>query len=241
MTAYITGVGWVSASGMGYGSKYTNFSMKKGPLPDISRKDVFTEPYKAFGRMDKFSKIGLAAIAFALRDAELEKWSEKRNIGTIASTFYGCLNTDISYYHTVIQEEGILASPGLFAYTLPNCFLGEASICFGMTGTGFVINEQSSYGFSGLETAFESIECMEHEIMLCGFCETGCPPNFEVVHKADEDISGALFFVVEKNISDNSRNYGEITCVGNNDVLFDDTVVSDLCMLAEKCLENNPG
>jgi len=239
MTAYITGVGWVSASGMGYGSNYANFSMKKGPLPDISRKDVFTEPYKAFGRMDKFSKIGLTAIAFALRDAGLEKWSEKRNIGTIASTFYGCLNTDISYYDTVIPEEGALSSPGLFAYTLPNCFLGEACICFGMTGTGFVINEQSSYGLKGLETVIESIEYMEHEIMLCGFCETACPSNFEVVRETDEDISGSLFFVLEKKISDNRENYGEVNCNENNDVLFNNTVVSDLCMLAEKCLENN--
>jgi len=182
MTAYITGVGWVSASGLGYGSNYVNFSMKKGPLPDISRKDV-----------------------------------------------------------TVIPEEGVLSSPGLFAYTLPNCFLGEASICFGMTGTGFVINEQSSYGLRGLETAIESIECMEHEIMLCGFCETDGPSNFKVGRKIYEDTSGALFFVVEKKISDNRRNYGEITCVENNDVLFNNTVVSDFCMLAKECLENNPG
>jgi len=240
MTAYITGVGWVSASGMGYGRCYDAFSMIKGPLPEITRKDIFNKAYKGFGRMDKFSKIGLAAIAFALRDAGLEDWSEKRNIGTIASTFYGCLNTDINYYNTVIPEEGTLASPGLFAYTLPNCFLGEASICFGMTGTGFVINEKASNGFKSLEAALESLECREHEIMLCGLCETGCPPNFKVAHKTDEGISGALFFVIAKKTCDNHRNYGAIRLGESNNILFNNTEVADLCMLAEKCLKSNP-
>ncbi len=240
MTTFITGIGWVSASGMGRGGNHENFSMKKGTLPDISRKDVFNDPYKAFGRMDKFSKIGLASIAFALRDAGLEKWSEKRNIGIIASTLSGCLNTDISYYDTVIPEKGTLASPGLFAYTLPNCFLGEAAISFGMTGTGFVINEQLSFGLKGMETALESIECLEHEIMLCGFCETGCPPNFEAYKEKCEDISGALFFVIEKDMDNNRRNYGEINYIDNHKILLNDAEVYDLSMLAEKCLENNP-
>jgi len=143
--ARITGIGWVFPGGMdsgksGFEKMGRKFSEKIGQLPLIKRKEVFTKPYKHFGRMDSFSRLGLAAIAFALKDAGLEEWTEKRNIGVIVSSVYGCLNTDIDYFRTVIPEKGALASPNLFAYTLPNSFLGEAAILFGMTGETFVVS-----------------------------------------------------------------------------------------------------
>ena len=78
--------------------------------------------------MDEYSKLGMGAIAYALKDAMLDEWEEKRAIGIIASTVYGCLGTDFDYYNTVIPQDGLFASPNLFTYTLPNCFLGDAAM-----------------------------------------------------------------------------------------------------------------
>ena len=124
MTA-ISGIGWVTAAGMGCGRDHDDFSMPNRPLPAIDRKSVFDRPDKNFGRMDEYSRLGLAAVTFALRDAGLEQWESKRDIGVIAATGYGCLWTDIDYYETVIPHEGTLASPNLFAYTLSLIHISE--------------------------------------------------------------------------------------------------------------------
>ncbi|MBW1821354.1 MAG: beta-ketoacyl synthase, partial [Deltaproteobacteria bacterium] len=116
MTAAITGIGWVTAAGMGCGRKSDSFSMPAGNLPKITGMAVFNKPSKQIGRMDEYSRLGLAAIAFALKDAGLEKWKKKRDIGIIASTVYGCLHTDIDFFNTVIPNGGLMASPNLFAY-----------------------------------------------------------------------------------------------------------------------------
>ena len=126
MTALITGIGWVNSGGMGCGRKCDDFKMTAGPLPRITRRAVSEDPYPRFGRMDSFSRLGLGAIALALKDADLAKWTCKRNISIIASTVHGCLGTDVDYFDTVIPQEGRLASPNLFAYTLPNSFFGRS-------------------------------------------------------------------------------------------------------------------
>ena len=143
MKAFITGIGWVTATDMGCGRDHNRFEFKAGKLPDITRKNVFDAPYPHFGRLDRYSRLGLSAIAFALKDAILDRWTHPRPIGIIASTVHGCLDTDLDYYDTVIPEDGRLASPNLFAYTLPNSYLGEAAIRFGLTGASYVISDST--------------------------------------------------------------------------------------------------
>ena len=106
--------------------------MTSGPIPPVAREDVFPEPNLRFGRLPQYSRVGLAAVAFALRDAGMEQWKTKRFAGLVASTRAGCLATDIEYYNTVLPEGGGLPSPNLFSCTLPTCFLGEAAIQFGL-------------------------------------------------------------------------------------------------------------
>ena len=118
---------------MGCGRDHENFAQPYGQLPEIYPSDLFKKPYPNFRRMDKYSRLKLTAIAFALLDAGLSEWTRERNIGMIASTFYGCLGTDVDYYKTVIPDRGAHASPALFSYTMANSYLGEAAIRFGLT------------------------------------------------------------------------------------------------------------
>ena len=149
MKTEIAGIGWVNTTGAGYG-RQTVFSAGYGEgLPKLSGKDVFHKQLPRYGRMDRYSRLGITAIALALKDAGLDEWVEKREIGIIASTVHGCLNADGDYFDTVIPEGGRLASPNLFAYTLPNTFLGEAAIHFGLTGASFIINEPYLSGIAG--------------------------------------------------------------------------------------------
>ncbi len=233
MTAAITGLGWVTTGGKGRGRDYRGFSMTAGQLPRVTRKLVFDRPYPHFGRMDDFSRLGLAAIAFALKDAGLDKWTKKRDIGIIASTVYGCLQTDIDYFETVIPKGGLMASPALFSYTLPNAFLGEAAVCFGLTGASLVINEDSLLGLAGLRAAIGSLAWGEIEKVLCGICDQGSPPCLPL---RDKGLAGSLFFVLEKAPGANRSPYGALRLDKNGIVFFNEQKIKDLIELAQKCL-----
>ncbi len=178
MNAHICGIGWVTGAGFGWGKQGGDCSFSDLPLPHLTRKDVFPEPNQRFGRMSDYTKLGLAAITFTLRDADLETWVEKRPIGVVASTRLGCLATDLEYHRTVLLNGGGLASPNLFAYTLANCFLGDAAIQFGLTGSSVAINETDVDGLGAIKMALEDLAMGEADTMLAGICDLDVPDAF---------------------------------------------------------------
>jgi 3-oxoacyl-[acyl-carrier-protein] synthase II len=233
MTVLITGIGWVNSTGMGCGREHSRFEMPAGRLPRITRKSISEEPYQRFGRMDSFSRLGLAAIAFALKDADLETWTRKRNISIIASTVHGCLSTDLSYFDTVIPQEGRLASPNLFAYTLPNSFLGEAAIHFGLTGSSYTISSPSASKLQSLRMAIISLDGGESEKVLSGICDLESPDLFA---RPGKEIPGALFFMIEKSSKKIGTAYGEVGLDRKGMLNFNGSKVEDIVNLVRRCL-----
>jgi 3-oxoacyl-[acyl-carrier-protein] synthase II len=233
MRADITGIGWVTSAGMGCGRDLRRFAMTCGPLPEIKPTDVFDEPYPSFRRLDGYSRLGVTAIAFALQDAGLAVWTEKRNIGVIASTVYGCLSTDVDFYDTVMPRSGLSTSPALFSYTLPNSFLGEAAIRFGLTGPGFVINERHPAGRISLQTALDHLAGGDLQKILAGVCDLDCPQPF--VGQSGV-VPGALFFMIEKCPSNGSISYGKLALNKKGDLQFNGSNIQDLYDLVQKCL-----
>ncbi|MDD5206059.1 MAG: beta-ketoacyl synthase N-terminal-like domain-containing protein [Desulfobacterales bacterium] len=231
MIINITGIGWVTASNMGCGKDHDRFALPDGSLPVIEQRELFERPYPSFRRMDEYSKLGIAAIAFALKDADLDQWTHKRNIGIIVSTEYGCLGVDLDFYGTVLREEGIGASPALFAYTLPNSFLGDAAILFGLTGKAFVINPSLPLGLAGLKLAMDSLLMGECDQILCGANNLKHPPPFDRHGKA---APGALFFVVEK--AGRTSAYGKLSFIKKGMVEFEGKEVQDLSEIVRRCL-----
>lgn len=193
--ANVIGLGWVSPGGMGPGSAAPGFATA-GSLPEIARRDLFVEVDRRFGRLDAFSRLGLAAVTFALRDADLEQWQEKRPIGVIAATRFGCLATDVDYFDTVIPEQGKMASPNLFAYTLPNSFLGEVALRFGLTGTSFIVSGDASGCLAPLHLALESLALGDEEVILAGCCDLPLPAGISL---PAAEPAGALFAVLTRN------------------------------------------
>jgi 3-oxoacyl-[acyl-carrier-protein] synthase II len=236
MPVQITGIGWVTASGMGCAKGHDGFAMQNGKLPEIKPESVFNKSYPYFRRMDAYSRLGLVAIALALKDADLDQWAEKRNIGIIVSTEYGCLHTDLDYFETVRSQNGIGASPALFSYTLPSTFLGEAAIRFGLTGTTFVINAPGSLGTACLQLALESIAVGDADKMLCGVCDLNAPPLLG----ANRNLSpGAVFFLLEKFPEKNSCAYGPVRMDRKSRIFFGWTVIENLVELIQNCLANH--
>lgn len=207
LMAHITGIGWVSAQGFGWGRQGGAFALVPGELPILSRADVFPQPDRRFGRMDPFSRLGLAAVTFALRDAGLEEWREKRPIGLIATTRYGCLSTDRDYFATVIPDGGALASPQLFAYTLSNTFLGEAALRFGLTGEALVVSEPPPGGLASLGLALENLAWNGACAMVAGLCDLAPPLGIPAIPGLPP---GAIFVVLERERRKGTPTYGEL-------------------------------
>jgi len=231
MGASVIGIGWVTGAGFGWGRQGNACVFCDLPLPPLTRKDVFPEPNQRFGRMSDYSKIGLAAVAFALRDAGLEAWSAKRAIGVVAATKLGCLATDLDYHQTVLLQGGGLASPNLFAYTLANCFLGDAAIQFGLTGSSVAINEERE-GVDALRVALEDLAMGEAETMLAGICDLAVPEQYA---GSVTLLPGAAFLVLSA--SDGADNsYGTVTLADDGGVLFNGSAVGSLVELVQIAL-----
>lgn len=229
MKAWIKGIGWVTPAGFGLGGEAERQPLCHGELEIPKRKQVFEKPDMRFGRLDEFSRIGLAAIAFCLRDAEREEWDEKRPIGIVAASRYGCLKTDIAYLETMIPDQGKLASPNLFAYTLPNCFLGEAALRFGLSGSSMVLNQTDPGRLGALRYALEELAWSEQEGVVAGVCDLA-------VKDFDQgDKPGALFLLLEREAGDAA--YGCLELKGD-ELYFDAAAVNDLDALITDCLKN---
>lgn len=197
---------------------------------DLTAKMVLGHPYKPFGRMDYFSKLGFSAIFRAMDDAGKAHWKTKRNIGLIASTRLGCLNTDQDYLLTMKKDHGIGASPALFAYTLPNCFLGEAAIFLGLTGEAFVINEDSSTGMTALSMAMTTLLAdPSMEAMVCGICDGPLPGGWSA---QDNHYKGALFMVLENlkhdDIPKEQKFHGLLGFDASGTILYNQTPIKDI-------------
>ena len=234
MIAAITGIGWVTTTSMGCGRDHKILTPEDGKLPKLTSRMIFGRTSSRFGRLDTYSKLGFAAITFALSEANRVEWHEKRAIGIVASTVHGCLATDIKYYETAIPHGGALASPNLFAYTLPNVFLGEVAIRFGLGGPSFVVHESTLSGIAGLRMALTSLALDECSVMLAGTCDAGCPERFPC---EAEVPPGALFFVLEKTLADGVSSYGALIMNKQGEISFGGMQVQNLEALAWKCLQ----
>ena len=235
---FVTGVGWISAQSMGRGRKNTPFQMGSGKLPSISRKAVFKSLYPRFSRMDEFSKLGVSAIGLALQDAGLDGRISKRGTGIVVTTTYGCLHTDLDYFETITPENGSFASPALFSYTLPNCFLGEAASRFGLTGPGYVVSQQGGSDLSSTRAVLEDMDSDDFESALAGICDLGCPPDFPIDVKM---IPGAAFVMVEKNPDAGLKPYGSLYLNPAQEIFFNDKKVSGFRELIRACIKQIPG
>ncbi len=193
------------------------------------------DPY--FRRMDVYARLGMTAIALALKDASLDRWTHKRSIGLIASTVYGCLQTDADYYDTVLSSEGLAPSPALFANTLASSLIGEAAIRFGLAGAGFVIAEpagSTAMGLAGLQAALSMMHDGAASRMLCGFCDAG-PPAF--LNLGENAVRGALFLVLERGPRGKQPAYGIVRRGDRGRHVFGAAAVKDLFQLARLVLK----
>jgi 3-oxoacyl-[acyl-carrier-protein] synthase II len=187
----ISGIGWVTPSGLGSGRAGESFALGPGRLPVLKSRQFLEAAHPRFGRFDAYAKAGFGAVALALRSAGLERWSSKRPVGLVVGTRRGCLEADRAYFETAAFHGGTLASPNLFAYTLPGTMLGEASIQFGLTGPSFVVDDGEGH-LAGVWAALD--------LLRWGLCETAvagwCDVDSRMLSAGPGEPCGAVFLVL---------------------------------------------
>jgi 3-oxoacyl-[acyl-carrier-protein] synthase II len=226
----VAGAGWVTAAGLGRARESGELHLAPGALQAPSRRAVFADAYSRFGRLDDFSKVGLAAVTLALRDAGMEEWGAKRPIGIACATLFGCLATDVAYLDTVIPQGGALASPNLFAYTLPNAFLGEAAIRHGLTGPTVALLGDGG-GMGAVAMAVECLRSGGCEAMVAGICDVAPPAPLA---PPDGFAPGALFVVLRKPSEGDGR-IGELRVGRHGGFSLGGRSVTDIPTLVRAC------
>jgi 3-oxoacyl-[acyl-carrier-protein] synthase II len=232
MRAWINGIGWATPAGFGQGREFQSQPLRPGVLQIPTRKEVFAQSDRRFGRLDDFSRIGLAAATFCLRDGRAEDWQEKRSWGIIAASRYGCLQTDLAYLQTMMPEHGRLASPNLFAYTLPNSFLGEVALRFGLTGNSMIINRRDPSYLEPLKSGLEELAWSEQRGVLAGIVDLAPPSTLA----ANDDLPGGLFLLLESAPRADVCSYGVLELQGRA-MALNAEAIDDLPQLVAACLK----
>ena len=212
------GGGWVTASGTGQINNGDSFSVPKGPLGPLRREMCSSAPDPRWGRLDRYSKAGLIGASLAIKDAGLDSNAESTETAIIVSTFNGSIEVDYKYYETVLPQDGLLASPNLFAYTLPNCMLGEIAIRYRFTGPAMVVSQPAADMLKGVLFGAQCLCSGLSKQVVAGYCN--------VEHGLDSINTGfrpgAVFLVMRKATGKSSLAYD-----GTN-LLYQGNVITNL-------------
>ncbi len=175
MKLYLLGGGYVTAKGFGTLDNAGKPEVLPGVPPIPKGKAIFRTPLTRYGRFDRYTKLGCAGIALAVRDACLDEAETKRPVGIVLSTAYESYASDLEFYQTTIEGNGAFTSPNLFSYTLPGIVLGEMAIHFKMTGPTIIVGEAEGRGRRALQTAAECLQAGLCETIVAGWLDS--PPE----------------------------------------------------------------
>jgi len=169
----LCGIGWINKEEYGCvmnGMRFNYRDSSKGKA--LSGKEIFSYPFKNFGRLNNISKLTCYAVALALKDAGIKYFMDhKHDIGIICTNKSGSLKSDIDYFKDYLESGRTLSRGNLFIYTLPSSPLGEAAIHFGLQGPLLYVTAADKPLQTALDTASEMILLDESPAMLVGMAE----------------------------------------------------------------------
>lgn len=185
----IKGIGWITNGEFGCIAKEI-----RAKYIDVMavREDLFSYPFKNFGRLDVISVKLCCAVALALKDARIDYYTDKKQeTGIIGTNFKGCLQSDIQYFRDYLESGRKMARGSLFIYTLPSSPLGEAAIHFGLQGPLLYVSGFERTLSKALSMAADIILFEGVPVMLAGFAEEKEALFFVLVKDAGT-MQGAL-------------------------------------------------
>ncbi len=179
----------MAVSGAGF-----NTHMRTAKAPStLAKRDIFSHPFKNFGRLDTISKMTAFGVSLALQDAGIEySPTEKQDIGIVGTNAEGSLRSDIAYFRDYLESGRTLSRGNLFIYTLPSSPIGEAAIHFGLQGPVLYAAGDGRALSAVLDTAKEMILADEAPVMLAGKAEADEAFFFVLGREHGQDAAGPL-------------------------------------------------
>lgn len=96
-------------------------------------------PSSKVRRCPRYVKMAVSATNAALIDANFSVSIDETRVGTIFSTGYGSVESNIIFADSVVDGVPSLCSPMVFSYTVPNSCLGQVCIVNGFKGASTMI------------------------------------------------------------------------------------------------------
>lgn len=140
----------------------------------VEKSDIFSKPFKNFGRLDNMSKAVCTAIAFSLKGSELYPLDKKQPISIFFNNPADSADSDRKYFRDFVDFDESAGRGNLFLYTLPTSPLGEASVHFGLTGDIAYFTDNKNPMKTMLEAAEDASEFRQsnaEKLFLIGLAE----------------------------------------------------------------------
>ena len=191
MTISVYGIGWLTKEGYGCIRSGLQHAYEIGEgAHTLPKKDIFSHPFKNFGRLDTISKMTAFGVSLALQDAGIEySPTVKQDIGIVGTNAEGSLRSDIEYFRDYLESGRTLSRGNLFIYTLPSSPIGEAAIHFGFLGPVLYAAGESNALSSVLDLANEMVLAGEAPVMLAGKAEADEAIFFAIGRERGQDGS----------------------------------------------------
>ena len=197
----LCGIGWINKEEYMCVMKRLRVRYKDTTSFDgLSKKGIFSYPFKNFGRLDDVSKMVCYSTALALKDAD-ESYSpdHKRDMGIIGTNTDGSLQSDIDYFKDYVDCDRKLSRGNLFIYTLPTSPLAEAAIHFGLQGPLLYMTAEKAKLPLVIRTAEDMLRLEESQSVLVGINNKDEAMYF--VFKKDPEPESPVLCEISKAIS----------------------------------------
>ncbi len=190
----ISGIGWTVGEGKGCTIKgFPLHGIGGGGAVEPPGKEIFSFPFKNFGRLDPVSRMAGYAVALALKDAGIEYSQERKlDMGIIGTNASGSLDSDVRYFRDYLESGRTISRGNLFIYTLPSSPLGEAAIHFGLQGPLFYMTGTGDPLKLIMDAAAETMLLDNVPAMLAGVFEEDAAICFVLMK--DGECSGRRYW-----------------------------------------------
>jgi 3-oxoacyl-(acyl-carrier-protein) synthase len=190
MMISVRGIGWLSKQGYGCVRSELQQAYEVGEgAHTLPQRDIFSHPFKNFGRLDALSRMTAFAVSLALQDGGIEySLTRKLDIGIVGTSAEGSLRSDAEYFRDYLEGGRTLSRGNLFIYTLPSSPLGEAAIHFGCVGPLLYAAVEGNSLAPIIDLAEEMVLAREATMMLVGMAEPEEAVFFLITADAGKEI-----------------------------------------------------
>lgn len=164
---YINGIGIISRCAQNPDEMIGAVTGKLNNFIDFSEKIPFKFAVPSFKlrRCSRYTKMAVSAAALAANGGNLTL-SDAKYTGTILSTGFGAVESNITFSDSVIKGDPALCSPTVFSATVPNSCVGQICIVNGYKGFSTVLTAGDTIEYSSL-----LLHTKRAENILCGSVE----------------------------------------------------------------------